>query len=94
MVTASFHECLVGKAFLRDTHETFCFANLSYLIHQVFTHNIYTHSTHILRGVLFRGKTLATILESERLLYPQFFTQSIVIFLNSYLSIFKSLKGL
>ena len=93
MVTASFHECLVGKAFLRDTHETFCFANLSYLIHQVSTHTIYTHITHILKGVLFREKTLATILESERLLYPQFSTPSLVVFLKSYLSISKSLRG-
>ena len=33
MVIAGFRECLVGKAFPRDTRETFCFANLSYLIH-------------------------------------------------------------
>ena len=33
MVTAGFHECLVGKAFSWDTREIFCFANLSYLIH-------------------------------------------------------------
>ena len=93
MVTVGFHECLAGKVFPQNTRKTFCFANLLYLIHQVSTHTIYPHITHILRGVFFRGKTLATILESERLLYPQFFTQSIVIFLNSYLSIFKSLKG-
>ena len=93
MVTAGFHECLVGKAFPRDTRETFCFVNLSYLIHQVFTHTIYTHITHIFRGVLFREKTLAITLESERLSYPQSSTQSIVVFLNSYLSISKSLRG-
>ena len=33
VMTAGFRECLVGKAFPQDTHETFCFANLSYLIH-------------------------------------------------------------
>ena len=33
MVTSGFRECLVGKAFPRDTRETFYFANLSYLIH-------------------------------------------------------------
>ena len=93
MVTTGFHECLMDKAFLWDTHEKFYFANLSYLIHQVSTHTIYIHITHITRGVLFREKTLATILESERLLYPQFSTQSIVVFLNSYLFISKSLRG-
>ena len=74
MVTAGFHECLVGTAFPWDTHEIFCFANLSYLIHWVSTHTIYTHITHILRWMLFREKTLATFLKSERLLYPQFCT--------------------
>ena len=64
-MTASFLECLASKAFPRDTCKTFCFANLSYLIHQVSTHTIYTHITHILRGVLFREKTLAIILESN-----------------------------
>ena len=75
MVTAGFRECLVGKAFPRDTRKTFCFANLSYLIHEVsthtiYTHTIYTHITHILRGVFFREKTLVITLESERLSYP------------------------
>ena len=93
MVIAGFHKCLVGKAFLWDTCETLCFANLSYLIHQVSTHTIYTHVTHILKGVLFREKTLAITLESERLSFPQSSTQSIVVFLNSYLSISKSLRG-
>ena len=93
MVTADFREHFAGKAFLQNTRETLCFANLSYLIHQVSTHTIYTHITHILRGVLFREKTLAAILESERLLYLQFSTQSIVVFLNSYLFISKSLRG-
>ena len=71
MVTASFCECLVGKAFPRDTRETFYFTILSYLKHLISTHTIYTHITHILRGVLFREKTLAITLESERLSYPQ-----------------------
>ena len=92
-MTAGFHECLAGKTFPRDTRETFCFANLSYLIHFIFTHTIYTYITHILVGVLFRQKTLAITLESERLSYPQSFTQSIVVFLNSYISISKSLRG-
>ena len=77
----------------KNTRKTFCFAILSYLIHQVSIHTIYTHITHILRGVFFKEKTLAITLESERLLYPQSSTQSIVIFLNLYLSISKSLRG-
>ena len=71
VMTAGFHKCLASKAFLRDTRETFCFGNLSYLIHQVSTHTIYTYITHILRGVLFREKTLAITLESEILSYSQ-----------------------
>ena len=93
MLTTGFRECLAGKAFLWDTRETFCFTYLSYLIHQVSTHTIYTHITHILRGIFFKEKTLAITFESERLSYPQFSTQSIVVFLNSYLSISKSLRG-
>ena len=93
MVTAGFRKCFAGKAFPQNIRETFYFANLSYLIHQVFTHTIYTHITYICWGVFFREKTLAIILDSERLSYPQFSTQSIVVFLNSYLSISKSLRG-
>ena len=92
MVIAGFRECLASKAFPRDIRETFYFVNLSYLIHHIPNHTIYTHITHKCRRVLFREKTLATILESERLLHPQFSTQSIVVFLNSYLSISISLR--
>ena len=87
MVTTGFRECLAGKAFSRDIRETFYFANLSYLIHPVPNCTIYAHITHRCWGVLFRKKTLAKTLESERLLYSQFSTQFIVIFLDSYLSI-------
>ena len=93
MVTAGFRECLAGKAFPRGICEIFCFANLLYLTHPISTHTIYTHITHILKGVLFRKKTLAITLESERLSYPQSSIQSIVVFLNSYLSISKSMRG-
>ena len=93
MVIVGFCECLAGKAFPRDTRETFCFANLLYLIHLVSIHTIYTHITHILKRVLFIEKTLAITLECERLSYPQSSTQSIVVFLNSYLSISKSLRS-
>ena len=54
METTGFRECLVYKAFPRDTRETFCFAELSYLIHTFFTHTIYTHITHKCWGVLLR----------------------------------------
>ena len=39
-------EYLTGKAFLRDTRETFCSASLYYLIYTFCTHTIYTHITH------------------------------------------------
>ena len=64
MMTTGFREYFAGKAFSRDTHETFYFAILLYLIHHVSTYTIYTHIIHILRGVLFREKTLAITLES------------------------------
>ena len=81
MVTTGFREYFAGKAFPRDTCEKFCFAILSYLIHHVSTHTIYTHITHILRGVLFREKTLAITFERQRLSYPQSSTQFIMVFL-------------
>ena len=46
IVTAGFRECLTGKAFPRDTRETFFFVNLSYLIYTISTHTIYTHIIH------------------------------------------------
>ena len=64
VMIAGFREYFAGKAFPRDTHETFYFAFLEYLLHHVFTHTIYTHITHILKEVLFKEKTLAITLES------------------------------
>jgi len=64
VMTVGFHEYFAGKAFLRDTRETFCFAVLAYLLHHVFTHTIYTLITHITKGVLFKEKTLDITLES------------------------------
>ena len=52
--TAGFHECLASKAFSWDICETFCFAKLSFLIHSILTHTIYTPITHICWGVLLR----------------------------------------
>ena len=49
--TVGFCECLAGKAFPQDTRETFCFGELSYLIHTICTHTIYTHRCW---GVLLR----------------------------------------
>ena len=46
METVVFREYLAGKAFPPDTRETFCFANLYYLIHTFCTHTIYIHITH------------------------------------------------
>ena len=52
--TAGFRECFAGKAFPQDTRETFSFARLSFLIHSILTHIIYTPITHICWGVLLR----------------------------------------
>ena len=54
MEITSFRKCLTGKAFPRDTCETFCFAKLSYLIHTFFIHAIYTSIIHRCWGVLLR----------------------------------------
>ena len=54
METAVSHEYLTGKAFPRDTHETFCSASLYCLIHTFCTHNIYTQITHKCEGELLR----------------------------------------
>ena len=90
METAGFYECLLGKAFLRDTHETFCFAKLLYLIHNFYTHIIYTPIIHRCWGVLLR--------ENSSLRLKDCYTHnslqnSLWIFLNSYLSISIPLRG-
>ena len=54
METASFHDYLASKAFPRDTRKTFCFSELSFLIHSILIHTIYTPITHIYWGVLLR----------------------------------------
>ena len=43
-------EYLAGKTFPQDTHETFCFARLYYLIHTFCTYTIYIHITHKWEG--------------------------------------------
>ena len=54
METTVSREYLAGKAFPRDTRETFCFARLCYLIHTFCTLIIYTHITHKCEGELLR----------------------------------------
>ena len=44
--TSVSREYLAGKAFPRDTRETFCSARLYYLIHTFCTYTIYIHITH------------------------------------------------
>ena len=58
MVIAGFRCCLAGKAFLRDTCETFCFAILSYLLYPISTHTIYIVRLNLFNHVLalFRAK--------------------------------------
>ena len=50
METVVSREYLAGKAFPRDTHETFCSASLYCLIHTFSTLIIYTHITHKCEG--------------------------------------------
>ena len=54
METAVSYEYLAGKAFFRDTRETFCFAKLSTLIHTFCVYTIYTHIIHKCYRVLLR----------------------------------------
>ena len=54
MEIAGFRKCFTDKAFSQDTRETFCFAELSFLIYTICTHTIYTHITHRCWGVLLR----------------------------------------
>ena len=54
MDTVVSREYLAGKAFPRDTRETFCSTSLYYQIHTFCTHTIYTHITHKWWGELLR----------------------------------------
>ena len=54
VMTDGFHKCLASKAFPRDIHKTFYFANLLYLIHPLYPHYIYPHYTHMLRSAFQR----------------------------------------
>ena len=63
METVVSHEYLAGKAFPRDTRETFCSASLSSLKHTFCAYTIYTHITHKCEES-FWEKTLAKHLES------------------------------
>ena len=65
METAVSREYLPGKAFSRDTRETFYFARLYYLIHTFCTHTIYTHITHKCYEVLLRENPSQTTWELE-----------------------------
>ena len=50
MKIATSREYLAGKAFPRNTCETFCSVKLYYLIHSFCTYTIYTHITHKWEG--------------------------------------------
>ena len=65
METAVSREYFTGKAFPQDTHETFCFPKLYYLIHTFCTHTIYTHITHKCEGVFLRENPSQTPWELE-----------------------------
>ena len=63
METVVSREYLAGKAFPRDTHEAFCSASLSNLIHTFCAYTIYTHITYKC-DESFWEKTLAKQLKS------------------------------
>ena len=65
METAVSCKYLAGKAFSRDTHETFYSTGLYYLIHTFCTHTIYTHITYKCWGVLLRENLSQTPWELE-----------------------------
>ena len=66
--------CLTGKAFPRDTRETFWFARLCYLIHTFCTHTIYTHITHKCYGGFLRENPNQTPWELEIVIPTIFYT--------------------
>ena len=88
--TASFRECFAGKAFPRDTRKTFCFTELSYLIHTSFTHTIYTPITHRCWGMLLRENPSLRVRDCYS---HNSLQNSLWIFLNSYISISITLRG-
>ena len=63
METVVSREYLMSKAFSQDTHETFCSASLSSLIHTFCAYTIYTHITTNIEES-FWEKTLDKQLES------------------------------
>ena len=55
MVTVGFRECLAGKAFPRDTHETFYFVQfVTSDTPYPYPHYIYLHYPHMLKSVFQR----------------------------------------
>ena len=88
-----FRECLMGKAFPRDTRETFYFARLSFLIHTFCAYSIYTHITHRCWGVLLRENPSHKSWELEIVIPTILYINCLWIFLNSYLSISIPLRG-
>ena len=98
VMTASFREYFAGISRVRPSREIL--AKHSVLLFWHICYTIYSPTLYILTLPTYceecfsKRKPLATTpLESEKLSYPQFSTQSFVVFLNSYLSISKSLKG-
>ena len=65
METVGFHECFAGKAFPRDTRETFCFVEQSFMIHTICTHTIYIPITHICWRALLRENLSHKLWELE-----------------------------
>ena len=65
METVVSREYLMSKAFSQDTHETFCSASLSSLIHTFCAYTIYTHITHKYWGEILRENPSQTTWKLE-----------------------------
>ena len=65
MEIAVSREYFAGKAFPRDTRETFCSTSLSSLIHTYCAYTIYTHITHKYLGELLSENPSQTTWELE-----------------------------
>ena len=92
METAMFCEYLAGKAFPRDTRETFYSARLYYPIHASCTNTIYTHITHKWWGELLRENPSKNTWELE-IVIPAFLYIFVCGISSSPLSISIPLRG-
>ena len=90
MEATVFRECLVGKAFLQDTHKIFYFTRLSFLI--LCLHYLYPYYPQMLRSVSERKPKPQTLKVRDCYTHIPLHI-CLWIFLNYYLSISIPLRG-